>query len=236
MGEMIDTLRCRHERSASNHHGNLPVVRHRAQLTEEKLKSMSEELTEEEAMIDTTEGGGDEATAKYGRRALMVGAAAGVGAAASLIAGGDPAGATDGDAVLAGDSNTATATTEIATSDGIGLQGVSADSSGLYGVSGTASGITGIGGVVGDSSSQDGVVGKSSGAIGVYGVTTGVSEAGVLGQDLSAGTNGQGLFGESTNGIGVLATGGRAPLQVSPVDPLVRRPQALTHLARCTWT
>jgi hypothetical protein len=72
----------------------------------------------------------------YGRRALMLGAAAaGAGAAISLVAGAEPAAAADGSAVLLGESNTASATTTTTTKTGDGLKGQTSTEggSGVYG-------------------------------------------------------------------------------------------------------
>ena len=67
--------------------------------------------------------------------ALGGAAAGGVGLAlASSIMGAEPAAATQGDAVLAGETNTATATTEVTTTSGYGLYGNSSASDGIHGV------------------------------------------------------------------------------------------------------
>ena len=89
----------------------------------------------------------DQPNGKLGRRALMLGAATGVGAAAALVAGASPAraGTGDGGNVQLGQNNSgATATTYISTTGGDGLDATtSAD--GSYGVNGESSGSGGIG-------------------------------------------------------------------------------------------
>src|ERR1700691_4498897 len=60
----------------------------------------------------------------YGRRALVLGAAAaGAGAAVGLLGGADPAGAATEYVVLGG-SNSTSGTTSVTASDGDGLQGI----------------------------------------------------------------------------------------------------------------
>lgn len=73
---------------------------------------------------------------RHSRRALFAGAVgAGVGAAAAMVAGAQPASAADGDTVTVGGSFTGTATTSISTSGGSGLAGSTSDASGA-GISG----------------------------------------------------------------------------------------------------
>ena len=104
---------------------------------------MSGELTQKDGTVPTEGGEGpDKPTGKLGRRALMLGAATGVGAAAAVVAGASPAGAANGDAVLQGEVNTCSATTEVSTSAGSGLLGtINEDQTGLIG--GLAAGVVG---------------------------------------------------------------------------------------------
>jgi len=107
------------------------------------------------------------------RRGLIAGVAAvGVGAAAALVTGAEPAGAADGSPVELGEENVASATTSIATSTGSGLDGSTGGSSGLN---------YGNAGVVGDSATTFGVIGVSSASSGVAGFTTSDAASGVYG-------------------------------------------------------
>jgi hypothetical protein len=78
--------------------------------------------------------GGDQ-NGRYRRRALMLGAAAGVGAVASLV-GSAGAEATEGDPLLAGKTNTAAGTTALTTTAGTRVQGTTSggDQSGVAGI------------------------------------------------------------------------------------------------------
>ena len=149
---------------------------------------------------------------KLGRRALMLGAATGVGAAAALVAGASPARAGTGDGgnvQLGQDNSGATATTYISTTGGDGLDATtSAD--GSYGVNGESSGSGGIGVLgqdFGSSTSGFGVYGFSNnGGTGVYGISTGSSSvlsgpvAGVWGDSIAQ----DGVLGTSSDASGVL--------------------------------
>jgi hypothetical protein len=124
-----------------------------------------------------------------GRRTLIMGAAAvGVGAAASLAAGAEPAMAANGGDVQLGKTNKATATTTVTTTKGNGVAGETSagGGSGLYGKC-TNTGADGGYGVQGVSSNGPGVYGSSSG--------NGVEGAGGVG-----GTNGYGVVGQGTLG------------------------------------
>jgi len=190
-------------------------------------------MTEEHATGDDHDEDGT-STRSWTRRGLIAGvAAAGAGAAAAVVGGAAPAGATEGDPLVVGEANTATGETSLTTSSGIAfltytsttgaaaLQGVD-NSDGGYGVYATSlagnavygqmhatSGISGAAnqaaGIVGDSDLGPGVVGASSGDHGVYGLTNLETYAGVYGSDQSAG-GGYGLVGQSQTGIGVLGT------------------------------
>ncbi len=134
----------------------------------------------------------------FGRRALVMGAAAGVGVAAGLVAASEPASATENTAVLAGETNTATSTTEVITTSGSGLLGVCDASSGLL------SGFRG--GTVGDSLDAYGVIGASGESTGVLGKSGSPSDllegivAGVIGDS----STDYGVFGGSKDSDGVL--------------------------------
>jgi hypothetical protein len=144
-----------------------------------------------------------EEVGRYGRRALMLGAATGVGVAAGLVAGAEPASAAEDGAVLAGQINTATSNTAVSTSVGNGLEGDTSQNgeSGVYGHD-TSSG--GGHGVVGRSTNGNGVYGTAStaGQSGVYGNDGSTAPFGGYGvQGVSA--NGTGVYGVSANGTGV---------------------------------
>ena len=144
------------------------------------------------------------------RGALLAlgGAAGGMGLAlASSVMSAEPAAAAQDGAVLAGESNTATSTTEVITSSGTGV----------YGISGTSSGISSeVAGVFGDSNGSHGVQGTSSAADGVHGVTSQAGASGVFGLDTSSGDGGYGLSARSTKGCGV---SGLADLPASATVP-----------------
>jgi hypothetical protein len=132
--------------------------------------------------------------ARYGRRALMLGAAgAGAGIAVGLVAGAAPAGAANGNPVELGETNSATTETVINTTSEDGLQANTAGDSGSHGVKGTATNGTGV-------------YGSSSGGTGVEGQASTNGQSGVAGIDTSPG-GGHGTYGNSTNGIGAYGEG-----------------------------
>jgi len=159
---------------------------------------------------------------RYGRRLLMLGAgAAGAGLAAALAASADPAGAANNSPVELGESNAASGSTQITTSAGNGLNGLTTSpesySCGVYGQAQAGIGVLGtpasrsgllgaggnptIAGVVGDSGAGvTGVLGLATSSTGVEGIST--SGTGVEGIS----TNGTGVEGLSTNGTGVQGT------------------------------
>ena len=145
---------------------------------------MTEHLTGHDGISSDNGDEQQRATGKYGRRALMLGAAAGVGAAASLAAKPEIA-AANGTPVELGESNSATATTEVTTTSGNGLMGQTTDNgqSGVYGVDDSSAG-------------GYGVYGTSNEGTGVYG---------------SATTSGSGVSGYSNSGAGVSGTSGMGP-------------------------
>jgi hypothetical protein len=149
---------------------------------------------------------------RYGRRAVMLGAAAaGAGAAVSLAGGAAPAEAAQAVPVLLGRANKATAPTWVTNSKGDGLGGRTS-ASGHSGVTGTDTspggghGVTGTSargfGVSGTSGSDYGVVGTSTSGTGMYGLTSGNNQDGVTGTDISPG-GGHGVAGLSDLGTGV---------------------------------
>src|ERR1700678_3555631 len=83
----------------------------------------------------------DDTTRRVGRRKMILGvAAAGVGA--SVVAGSEPASATDGSPVLLGESNKASATTTITNKTGVALECVTTHSNqvGVFGVDSSSGG------------------------------------------------------------------------------------------------
>jgi hypothetical protein len=165
-----------------------------------EVRAMSEQrngdqgtASEDHAEVDGT------SSRSYGRRALMLGAAtAGVGAAASLVAGAEPASATDGSALIVGESNTAKATTSISTKKGYGFVGETSASGGI-----------GVGGSDTSTDGGFGLYGSSANGTGVYGTITGDTSGqyAVEGLDASTGAEGgAGIGGSSTNGTGVMGT------------------------------
>jgi hypothetical protein len=118
-------------------------------------------------------------------------------------------------------------------SPGPAIVGLNSTGNGVYGVSKGASGISVAGldtdlcGVIGDTNAEFGfgAAGLSSHGTGVYGlgffdgvigVSIGDEGTGVQGHDTATGQLGTGVVGESDNGIGVLASGGLAPLFLQP--------------------
>ncbi len=161
--------------------------------------------SEQAATIQPTAGDQAPSTGRrYGRRALMLGAAAtGAGVAATVASGAAAQAAPDGSAaVQLGKSNSANATTQILTKGGDGLkaQTSAADHAGLNGVDASSS--TGGHGVYGVSSHGTGILGIGDHGNGVVGQTNGPGKSGVAGIDASS-TGGNGVFGQSDKGIAV---------------------------------
>lgn len=166
---------------------------------EQQMPQQQEESAEQEP--DRSVGG----EARYGRRAIVLGvAAAGATVVAALSAGEKPADAANGDAVKLGEGNSASASTQITTSDGNGLSALTLGDSaiGVYGFSAASGGGTGV-------------EGDSNYGTGVIGVTEENGQSGVHGKDVSA-SGGYGVSGRSDNGIGVYCQGATA-LQVDGV-------------------
>jgi hypothetical protein len=161
---------------------------------------------------------------RVGRRALMLGAtAAGVGGAASLVAGAGTADAANGGDVLLGKKNTATATTTVTltgdthsetavygvdnttgSGSGAGIQGTSKHGTGVLGqVGGSTTGQRAVYGIDQSSGGGYGVVGTSDKGYGVSGYAAAEGYAGVYGN--ATGVNGPGIQGDCTgeSGYGV---------------------------------
>jgi hypothetical protein len=149
---------------------------------------------------------------RFGRRLLMLGAAAtGAGVAASLTSGAAADAAPDGStagstAVKLGQYNTAHATTQVTTRSGSGLVGqtFAAGQSGVVGFdTSTASDAHGV---YGRSIHGFGVLGISEHSSGVVGQTSTAGAAGVSGIDLAPIVGARGLFGQSHVGDALYAT------------------------------
>lgn len=156
--------------------------------------------------------------ARYGRRALMLGAAAtGAGVAASLVGSGLAEAAPDpSPPVLLGKTNTTSGTTIVASGSGTGLSG-HAHTAGQAGVKGfdTSSGKKGFG-VYGQSVNGVGVNGISKNNNGVAGNTSAIGFSGVAGIDSTfkvqpPGIPTQGVYGQSNvnNGVTGVSFGGK---------------------------
>jgi hypothetical protein len=158
---------------------------------------------------------------RLSRRIFIAGAAAaGTGAAASLVFGAEPAGATNGNAVLLGVNNGATAATTITTTAGSGLQASTGDprygalqgfatSSGsatgaVYGQTLSPSGAGVFGVNKAGSGAAIGVAGASSspGGLGVKGTSSGANGLGVCGINTASSGNGAGVYGKTSSSTG----------------------------------
>ncbi len=170
---------------------------------------------------------------RYGRRALMLGAAAtGAGVAASLAGGGladaaDAASATGAApagpatpaapdepelksaAVLLGKSNAAHATTQVITRSGTGLKGqtFASASAGVIGMDAGAQ--KGGHGMYGHSVHGDGVLGISDKGNGVVGQGSTPGMAAVKAVDANQGGGAYGIFAQSVHGTAIWATSGQ---------------------------
>jgi hypothetical protein len=146
------------------------------------------------AHVDRTLADNNPEPSRLGRRKMILGvAAAGVGA--SVVAGAEPASATDGSALIVGKANTAKATTSVTTTTGNGLEGTTSAGEGQVGVEGIDTSSTG----------GYGVVGLSSAGVGVAGFSEADGKYAVAGNDTSTG-GGYALYGLSTHGTGVYGT------------------------------
>jgi hypothetical protein len=181
-----------------------------------------------------------ESEVRTDRRGLFkVGGAAAVAAVGTAVGTGllssTPAAAANGQNVVLGQNNTASATTEVSTTSGEGVLGQSSGGNGLHGVTtagfqssgvlgedqsgvATSAGVSGHSvngyGIWGMSTNNAGVFGQSPG-LGVYGLSSGNGGYGVYGLDDSSG-GGYGVEGDSAFGYGLAGAGGLAPLWLRP--------------------
>jgi hypothetical protein len=161
----------------------------------------------EDALREVTEAG---SARTVSRRGLLAGAAGLVGAGIASVATAQPAAADDGDPLLCGDPNTATAATTLSA----GL-----DDDPAFDVTNTsdvgtavhAKGFTAIYGEAGDEYGT-GVLGYSKRDAGVSGQTNfGVGVAG-------SAFHGVGVGASSSREYGIVTSGGRAPIRLLPSD------------------
>ncbi len=161
------------------------------------------------------------AATRYGRRALMLGAAAaGAGITLSLVGGAKPADASNGGSVLLGKTNTASDSTIVNTTNGNGFQGQTSQtgSSGVYGIDKSPGGGYGIQGnstngtavsaSITNSASPAAALAASTNGTGIAVEVTITNEAN-SNPAVSALTNGSGpgVHGESTgSGFGVVGS------------------------------
>ena len=193
---------------------------------------MTEHLTGHDGISSDNGDEQQSATGKYGRRALMLGAAAGVGAAASLAAKPEIAAAVTPDVsyVELGEANSTKGTTSVTSTKGDGLSGTTKandyggvlgedhSSGGGFGVQGYSNAGTGLyGNSVGNSGvtnpdgyTQAGVIGDSNTNPGVLGTSS--AAYGVYGA--SSANGGAGVYG-----INVGSSGGAGVTGVGPLSP-----------------
>ncbi len=159
----------------------------------------------------------DGAATRYGRRALMLGAAAaGAGITLGLVGGAKPADASNGHPVVLGDTNAASDSTIINTTSGNGFQGHTsqAGSSGVYGIDTSTGGGYGIqGNSTSGTAVSASITNKANSNPAVSALTNGLGPA-VRGESTSSGfgvvgssDKGYGVVGVSDKGIGLLAAG-----------------------------
>ena len=151
---------------------------------------MSEGLGSDGGSFDAPDAGRDDQVSgtRWGRRSLMLGAAAaGAGAVAGLAAG-EPAGAANGGAVVLGASNSATALTSITSKKSTAFEGIS---------TGKATENTDGVGVYGSSKNGYAVRGDSAGFYaGVGGYASAAGSSGVYGE--GDGNDGYGVYASAT--------------------------------------
>jgi hypothetical protein len=156
------------------------------------------------------------------RRMLLTGAAGLTAAGVAAVAGATPAAATNGQPILAGQNNTATAATTISASGSAtsALDAINTNfaGAGLYGQTNGASGLAGaafVAGVIGDSEAANGVVGTSRFSRGMLGVS--IDDIGVVGSGGAAGVRGAseglGVEGATTTGVALAADSRNVHLQ-----------------------
>lgn len=137
----------------------------------------------------------------YGRRALMIGAVAGLGATTTLLASAQPA-AAQGEAVEVGGSYPdATSVTAITNASGDALQGIT-EAGGAAGVRGDDVSSGGGNAVYGTSTNGTGVQGQSDTGSGVWGNITASGNASPAAKGTTVGS-GDGVYGEATSGNGL---------------------------------
>lgn len=135
------------------------------------------------------------------RRGMLLGAVAGIGATAAMLAGAQPAGA-EGEAVEVGGTYTdATSVTAIANASGDAIQGVTT-ANGAAGLRGDDDSPAGGNAVYGTSTKGTGVQGQSGSGVGVWGDLTDASNTSPAVQGTTTGS-GDGVFGQSASGNGV---------------------------------
>jgi hypothetical protein len=170
--------------------------------------------------------------ARYGRRALILGAAAaGAGLAADLVAGGTAEAAPDSSPpVLLGKINIASGSTVVGSQHANGLEG--------HTHTGGRSGVSGID--FNKKKGSNGVYGQTNHGVGVYGIALGGGNgvvgrsntsgfSGVIGQD-AAPSGGTALLGQSSHGL-ALHTEGRVKMSTSGVAtvPAGQRTATVPH-------
>ena len=161
----------------------------------------SEPLVEQNGTIPVEGGEGqDKSNGTLPRRALMLSAAAGVGAAAASLAGSEPASAKDLSPLEIGTTNDATFQTVLWNTQGNALLGI-------------AVGLSEVGvpqaGLMGDSNTSDGIFGCSSVTNGVYGVSVGYSGLSTYYQQAIAGVLGDSSTNDGVVGLSSVANGVR---------------------------
>jgi hypothetical protein len=146
--------------------------------------------------------------ARYGRRALILGAAAtGAGLAADLVAGGTADAAPDASSVLLGKLNFTHGSTVVSSKGGTGLSGRTV-AKGEAGVSGFDNRPTGGAmGLYGKSIHGTGILGSSAHQNGIVGQARTVGFSGVAGLDFCPTKGAQGVYGQTFHGIGVFGIG-----------------------------
>lgn len=145
--------------------------------------------------------------ARYGRRALILGAAAtSAGLAADLVAGGTADAAPDASSVLLGKLNFTHGSTVVSSSGGTGLSGRTSVK-GQAGVSGFDNSTHGSMGLYGKSTHGMGILGSSTHQNGIVGQARTVGFSGVAGLDFCTTKGAQGVYGQTNHGIGVFGIG-----------------------------
>lgn len=139
---------------------------------------------------------------RFGRRALMLGAAAaGAGAAASLVGGTAEAAPTSG--IALNKTTTTSGSTVLISKKGTGFSGHTS-THGQAGISGIDKNtVKGSFGLLGESDHGTGILGLSHGGDGITGQTVTKGKSGVAGLDFSKDEGAHGVYGQSNLGVGV---------------------------------